>query len=92
MALEAISKLFTNRKSVHADSFDIQHGIEQFLQQELHSERIHCKVKGAAVNVDVRVGTTALAEAILIREGDVRRYVTTQLQCSLGLIRVMLEI
>ncbi|MEK7499653.1 MAG: hypothetical protein AAB649_03535 [Patescibacteria group bacterium] len=92
MALTAISKLFTSRQNLQADSFDIQHGIEQFLQQELHSEKIHCKVKGAGYHVDIRVGTTALAEATWIREKDVREYVFSQLQCSLGAISVMLEI
>jgi len=91
MALEAIAKLFSNREIYPLDSFDIQHGIERFLQKELCSEKIHCKVRGNAMGVDIQVGSTALAEAMYIRESDIRKYALSQLQCSLGSIRVILE-
>lgn len=91
MGFESISKLFNDR-DVRLDSSDIQHGIESFLQEELHSERIHCRIVGASSRVDIRVGTPALAEAILIRERAIRNYGESQLHCSLGEIRIMLEV
>lgn len=91
MAFQVISQLFTNR-DVRLESSDIQHGIESFLQGELHSEKIHCKVSGASLRLDIRVGSAALAEAVLVRERHIRKHAQAQLQCSLGEIRVMLDL
>jgi hypothetical protein len=91
MAFEALSQLFTGR-DIRLESSDIQHGIQNFLQEELRSERVHCKILGASFRADIRVGSAALAEAVLIREGNIRRYAQSQLQCSLGEIRVMLDL
>lgn len=91
MALEAISKLFATR-DIRIDADDVQFGIERYLQQELHTENVHCRVRGTSLRVDIRVGTTALAEAVLIREKDIREYVKTQLQCSLAGIFVILDV
>lgn len=92
MALESISKLFSDRDSVTLDNSDIQHGIERFLQHELHSDKIHCRVKDAAKGVVISVGSTALAEAVYVREKDLRGYASSQLGCSLGFVSVMLEV
>ena len=91
MALQNISQLFSDR-NIRIDSSDIQHGIEQFLQDELHSERVHCRTQGDPLRVDVRVGSPALAEAVLLREREIREYAKSVLQCSVGTIRVMLDI
>lgn len=91
MAFEPLSQLFTGR-DVRLESSDIQHGIQNFLQEELHSEKIHCKISGASLRADIRVGSPALAEAVLVREGNIRRYALSQLKCSLGEIRVMLDL
>lgn len=92
MAFEAVSHLFADR-TVQLDSSDMQHGMEQFLQQELHSEKVRCRLRGGSnPRVDVRVGSTALAEAVLLREKDMRLYAQSQLQCSLGVIQVILDI
>ncbi len=91
MAFEALSQLFTSR-DVRLEGSDIQHGIQNFLQEELRSEKIHCKIVGASLRADIRVGSAALAEAVLVREGNIRRYAQNHLECSLGEIRVMLDL
>ena len=92
MALEAISKLFSAREALPLDAADMQYGMERFLQQELRSDKIHCRIKDAAKGVVISVGSAALAEAVYIREKDLRGYATSELHCPLGPISVMLEI
>lgn len=90
MALQNISHLFSDR-NIHIDSSDMRHGIEQFIQGQLHSEKVHCRAQGEPLRVDVRVGSPALAEAVLLREGDIREYIRSQFRCSVGVIRVILD-
>ncbi len=91
MVFNSASQLFTQRDSRMGDS-DIQYVVEHFLQQELRSEKIHCRVSGTSRKIAIRVGSAALAEAVLIREKEIRAYVQSLLECSLGGIRVMLDV
>lgn len=91
MAFTPISQLFSAR-DVRFEVSDIQYGIDAFLQQELHSEKVHCKIVGTLLRADIRVGGTALAEAILVREKDIRDYAISHFECLLGEVRVILEV
>lgn len=91
MAFQAISQLFSSR-DLRLESSDIQHGIQSFLQDQLHSEKIHCRIVGASLRADIRVGSATLAEAVLVRESNIRKYASSQLECSLGEIRVILDL
>lgn len=91
MALELISDLFTDREGVITPQ-DVQYSVERFLQEQLHTEKIRCRVVGASLGIEVRVGSPALAEAVLIREESVRGNIQNGLGCSLGDMRVILDV
>jgi hypothetical protein len=91
MALQDISQLFSER-TYTATASDARYGIERFLQQELRSQKIYCTLRDDYSKLDIRVGSPVLFEGVLIRERDVRDYVRSQFQCSLGNISVMLDV
>lgn len=87
MALENISKLFSNRVTVISPS-DVGYGIERFLQSALHSQRIQCRSDGSSITI--RAGTCALAQAVLVYEYDIRLFARRELGCTIGTICVLL--
>ena len=91
MAFTPISQLFSAR-DVHFENSDIQYGIDAFLQQELHSEKVHCKLVGASMRADICVGSTAVEEGILVREKDIRDFAVSHFECLIGEIRAILEV
>ncbi len=91
MALQSISELFAGSSRTMEPS-DIQHGLEHFVQKELCSEKIHCKISSSSLRLDIRAGSAALVEALIVRERNIRAYAQAELGCSLGEIRVMLDL
>lgn len=89
MALEDISKLFSNRVSHITDS-DIAYGIERFLRSVLRSQHIQCRTDGRKSSFTIRVPTPALAQAALVYEYDIRLFASTELGCTIGSICVLL--
>lgn len=88
MALENISKLFSNRAVVIAPT-DVAYGIERFLQSALRSERIQCRMGGKAT-VTIRVGSPALAQTVLVYEHDIRLFAVSEFGCTIHSICVLL--
>lgn len=88
MALENISKLFSNRSATLPPS-DIAYGIDRFLQSALRSERIQCRMGGNAT-ITIRVGSPALAQTVSVYEHDIRLFASKELGCTIQDICVLL--
>ena len=90
MALQSVSHLFQEDRRALGHE-DVGHMVENFLRNEVKSDAVYCKAheRGGAVRVRVRVGSAALAEAVLIREQNIRDYIDGALGISLGDIRVV---
>lgn len=88
MALENISKLFSNR-TITVTPADVSYGIERFLQSALRSERIQCCMGGKTA-VTIRVGSPALAQMVLVYEHDIRLFALRELGYTIDDICVLL--
>ena len=90
MALQSISHLFQeDRRALGRE--DVGYMIERFLREQVRSDAVYCKAheRGGVMRVRVRTGSAALAEAVLVRDQDIRDYVQGAVGVSLGDIRVV---